>query len=197
MMNDPHQMDVITDQLAKRGQSVCGDSYYYHTTDDYFICVLADGLGSGEYANEASSAVVNTVKENHDLDISTLMDLSNQSLLHKRGAAVGVIKINFNTKELAYCCTGNIRFFFYGDTEKLIYPLPTTGYLSGKRQAFKIHRFDYTKGIKFLMFSDGYPISGIKKLMNKYLSIEATAKLIKAQNMNLIDDATFIIGSLQ
>lgn len=27
MMNDPHQMDVITDQLAKRGQSVCGDSF--------------------------------------------------------------------------------------------------------------------------------------------------------------------------
>ena len=183
MMNDPHQMDVITDQLAKRGQSVCGDSFYYHTTDDYFICVLADGLGSGEYANEASSAVVNTVRENHDLDISTIMDLSNQSLLHKRGAAVGVIKINFHTKELAYCCTGNIRFFFYGDTEKLIYPLPTSGYLSGKRQAFKIHRFDYTNGIKFLMFSDGYPIS--------------TAKLIRAQNMNLIDDATFIIGSLQ
>lgn len=114
MMNDPHQMDVITDQLAKRGQSVCGDSFYYHTTDDYFICVLADGLGSGEYANEASSAVVNTVRENHDLDISTIMDLSNQSLLHKRGAAVGVIKINFHTKELAYCCTGNIRFSFMG-----------------------------------------------------------------------------------
>lgn len=195
-MIEDNRVKVVKYQTAKGGQAVCGDSYFYHTTDQYFICVLADGLGSGVHANEASMAVSQVIENNHHLDVETLMKLSNDSLSSKRGAAVGIVKIDFDAKELTYSCVGNIRFFFYGDSEKLIYPMPVSGYLSGKRQVFKAQRFKYQNEIKFLMFSDGYNISGVKRIMNKRLPIETTAELIKSEFPSNDDDATFIIGSL-
>ncbi|MDQ0273199.1 PP2C family serine/threonine-protein phosphatase [Cytobacillus purgationiresistens] len=196
-MTEANQFKVITHQTAKSGQSVCGDSFYYMTTEKYFICAIADGLGSGQFAHEASSAVTAVIEEHHDKDVDTLMHLSNEALSHKRGAAVGIVKVDFMTKELIYSCVGNIRFFFYGDSDKLMYPMPVTGFLSGKRQVLKTQRFKYESSIKFLMFSDGYNISGIKKIMNKYLSAESTSQLIKANHPSIDDDATFIIGSLR
>ncbi|MEW8986414.1 MAG: protein phosphatase 2C domain-containing protein, partial [Bacillus sp. (in: firmicutes)] len=56
-------IEVIVHQTTKEGKYVCGDSYYFVLQDEYFTCVVADGLGSGTLANEASSAVVEVVQQ--------------------------------------------------------------------------------------------------------------------------------------
>lgn len=190
------KLELFVHQTTKAGNTECGDSYFYKATDEYFICVIADGLGSGKYANEASTAVITVVEQYHHEELDQLMDRCNTVLLQKRGAAVSVLKFYFNKNEFVYSGVGNIRFFLYSPEGKLTYPLPVTGYLSGRPQKFHTQRFTYEPESKFLIYSDGYNISGAKSLLKGYRSTEAIADEIKRNNIDGIDDATFILGSL-
>ncbi|WP_210367159.1 PP2C family serine/threonine-protein phosphatase [Bacillus sp. REN3] len=190
------KIELYAYQTIKEGKSECGDSYFYTATDEYFVCVLADGLGSGPYAHEASAAVVNVVEEHHHEDVNTLMRYCNNTLVQKRGAAVSIFKVYFEAREFVYSCVGNIRFFLYSPKGKLTYPLPVTGYLSGKPQVFHTQRFMFEPGSKFLIYSDGFDIHGAKSLLKGYRSIAAIAEEIKSIYKNTNDDATFIVGSL-
>lgn len=187
---------VYAYQLAKEGKSYCGDSYYYTATDEYFLCVLADGLGSGQYAFEASFAVAEAVKNNADKDVDSLMKHCNEVLVQKRGAAVAVLKVNLKEKEFAYSCVGNIRFYLYTPSGKLTYPIPVTGYLSGRPQTFRTQCFPYEPGSKFLLHSDGLRTSNSKALLRSCCSIEMIANELKNEEYLNADDSTFIIGSL-
>lgn len=197
-MNPMHDsnVNVLAFQTAKKGKLLCGDSYFYTSTDEYFICVLADGLGSGEYANEASVAVTKVIEENHSQSVEELMELANIVLVKKRGAAVCVFKIDYTSKNITYSCVGNIRFFLYSSNGKLTYPLPVTGYLSGRPQNYHTQSFSYESNSKFLVFSDGFNIQGIKTLLKGYIPLHAIAETIKDKYLNTDDDSTFILGSL-
>ncbi|MGA9225187.1 MAG: SpoIIE family protein phosphatase [Mesobacillus sp.] len=190
------KIELYAYQTIKEGKLECGDSYYYTATDDYFVCVVADGLGSGQYAHEASAAVVAVVEEHHHEDVDTLMKYCNNILVQKRGAAVSIFKVFFGTNEFVYSCVGNIRFFLYSPNGKLTYPLPVTGYLSGKPQVFHTQRFVFEPESKFLIYSDGFDIHGAKSLLKGYRSVAAIAEQIKSDYENSMDDATFIVGSL-
>ncbi|MEH7885577.1 SpoIIE family protein phosphatase [Bacillus sp. JJ1609] len=190
------KIELYAYQTIKEGKLECGDSYFYTATDDYFVCVVADGLGSGQYAHEASAAVVAVVEEHHHEDVDTLMKYCNNILVQKRGAAVSIFKVFFDTNEFVYSCVGNIRFFLYSPNGKLTYPLPVTGYLSGKPQVFHTQRFVFEPESKFLIYSDGFDIHGAKSLLKGYRSVAAIAEQIKSDYENSMDDATFIVGSL-
>ncbi|WP_400245185.1 PP2C family serine/threonine-protein phosphatase [Niallia sp. JL1B1071] len=191
-----NNVHVLSYQTSKKGKTLCGDSFYYTSTDEYFVCVLADGLGSGEYANEASVAVTEMIKENHAKSVEELMELSNNVLIKKRGAAVCVFKINYASKTVVYSCVGNIRFFLYSPSGKLTYPLPVTGYLSGRPQHYHTQRFTFESHAKFLVFSDGFNIQGVKNLLKGYLPLSSIAVSIVGKYNNSDDDSTFILGSL-
>lgn len=189
-------VEVIVQQTTKEGKYECGDSYYYVLQDDYFTCVVADGLGSGKLANEASSAVVDVVQQYHNEDVEELMKKCNQALFQKRGAAVAVLKVFFHTKEFHYSCVGNIRFFLYSDKGELTYPLPVSGYLSGKPVRFNTKRYTYQSNSRFLIHSDGITPNGIKSLLSSGLSNECIANQLRERFTSKMDDSTFIIGTL-
>lgn len=190
------KIELYAYQTIKEGKLECGDSYYYTATDDYFVCVVADGLGSGQYAHEASEAVVGVVEQHHHEDVDTLMKYCNNILVQKRGAAVLIFKVYFENRQFVYSCVGNIRFFLYAPNGKLVYPLPVTGYLSGKPQVFHTQRFVYESDSKFLIYSDGFDIHGAKTLLMGFRSVASVAEQIKNNYANSMDDATFIVGSL-
>lgn len=87
-------------------------------------------------------------------------------------------------------------FFMYSPNGKLTFPLPVTGYLSGRRQIYHTQRFTNEPQSKFLIFSDGYELQGIKALLNGMFSIKSIANEIKTKHTKTNDDSTFIIGSL-
>ncbi|WP_445490551.1 PP2C family serine/threonine-protein phosphatase [Niallia sp. 03133] len=195
ILKDNH-VHVLAHQTIKKGKSLCGDSYFFTSTDHYFICVLADGLGSGEYANEASMAVTDVIAKFHFESVEKLMDLCNEVMVKKRGAAVCVFKVDYNTKSIMYSCVGNIRFFLYSPSGRLTYPLPVTGYLSGRPQKYHTQNFSYEDNSKFLVFSDGFNIQGIKAMLKGYIPIRTIADTIIEKYKNTEDDSTFILGSL-
>ncbi|GER68492.1 phosphoserine phosphatase RsbX [Weizmannia acidilactici] len=189
-------VEVYGFQTTKAGRELCGDAYFMKATDDNFLCVLADGLGSGEYAYYSSQAVARAVKEQSDEDVEALMKACNRALYRKRGAAVAILKVCFQTRKFVYSCVGNIRFYMYSPSGRLTYPLPITGYLSGKPQHFKTETFDYESNSKFIIHSDGVKERDVKAFLKKCESIELIADQLKKQQA-MDDDATFIIGRLR
>lgn len=190
------RVQLIASQSPKQGKLLCGDDYFFEVTDDYFICVIADGLGSGEFAHESSRAVTNVVREFQSEEVEAIMERCNKALLKKRGAAVAIFKVDFKKKELHYSCVGNIRFYLYPPNGKMIYPLPVTGFLSGRKQRFHTQRFTYVPASKFFIHSDGFEMKGTKDFLRSSGSLEETARKLERQNSASNDDITIIFGSL-
>lgn len=190
------QLEAYAFQMAKEGNHYCGDSFYMTASDDYFLCVLSDGLGSGEYAYESSRAVTSVVQSNPEEDVHTLMEFSNRVLLNKRGAAVAILKVDFAHQMFEYSCVGNIRFYAYTQTGNFIYPMPVTGYMSGRPQKIKTQSFSYEPQSRFLIHSDGFAQLQSKKLLNAYASMSTLANKLKSSQASKTDDVTFIVGNL-
>ncbi|WP_419882740.1 SpoIIE family protein phosphatase [Peribacillus sp. B-H-3] len=191
------EIEVLASQSSKDDMPYCGDDYFICQTKEYFLCVLADGLGSGKFAYESSHAVIEEVKKNHSKGVETLMANCNSSLVNKRGAVVSILKIYYDTKEFVYSSVGNIRFFLYNpQSDKLVYPLPVTGYLSGRKQKYHTQRYKYEPNAKFLLHSDGLQLQGAKNILKRHYSLEQNAHHILQNNTMESDDTTFILGSL-
>ncbi|PLS15905.1 phosphoserine phosphatase [Bacillus sp. M6-12] len=191
------RIEVIASQTSKDDMPYCGDGYFFVSTEEYFLCILADGLGSGQYAYESSHAVTEIVKEHHSESVEVLMEICNGALVNKRGAAVSILKVYFDTKQFVYSSVGNIRFFLYNPvSDKLVYPLPVTGYLSGRVQKYHTQRFDYEPQAKFILHSDGLQLQGAKSALKSYRYLEQNARMIMERDMMKSDDTTLIIGGL-
>jgi len=183
-------------QIQKQGNSCNGDSYYIKATEDYFICTVADGLGSGLYAHASSTAIREVVEQHHHEDVEVLMDHCNKVLKYKRGATVSILKVNFLLKEVTYCSVGNVQFVLYIPSGLSIYPIPVPGYLSGRPQKYRIETFPYEENSKFIIHTDGLHIPSIKQILTRFHSIEAMANHLVTYTETRNDDVTYIVGQL-
>lgn len=192
-----NKIEICHYQVPKKTQSVSGDSFITKQTKDYFLCGMADGLGSGELASKASKKVTSIIEENHHNDVQALMEKCNRALKMERGAAVAIFKVYFESNEFVYSCVGNISFFLYSPIGKLTYPLPVMGYLSGKPQTFHTQRFPYQKDSVFVCYTDGLKLKSIKSLLHHANGVEEIEAKLKAYEKGRDDDLTFVAGYLR
>jgi phosphoserine phosphatase RsbX len=197
IMHESNQfVHTLAYQIPKEGKVCCGDSYFINITENCLICAVADGLGSGERANESSNAICKIVEQNQDEDVEVLMDLCNLELKNKRGATVSILKINFKNNQFTYSSVGNIRFVLSEPSGSFIYPLPVLGYLSGKPQKYRTQTYSYEKGSKFIIHTDGLVIPGIKEILKKGQTVEDLSRLLETNSIAQNDDLTYIVGQL-
>nr|WP_079707981.1 indirect negative regulator of sigma-B activity [Paraliobacillus ryukyuensis] len=148
-------MDISVFQQPKKGNYYCGDSYYYAETEDGFICALADGLGSGEFAKESSQAVMDVIKTNTKSSIEHIIKQCTQQLAGKRGAVLGILKVDFQEMNYSFSSIGNIGMMTISDESVKNRNIPNAGYLGGYPKPFKILRDKISDKMVFVMFSDG------------------------------------------
>jgi len=190
------KINVLAYQIEKIGNVYCGDSFYMLVTDESYLCVVADGLGSGEAAHVSSTAICQIIEQNKDESIETLMSLCNEEMKNKRGATVAILKIDLTTRECCYSSVGNIRFAFYIPSDRFIFPLPVSGYLSGKPQKYRIHRFQYEPESKFLMYTDGLSVTSNRPILKDSESVEEMSDSLKHLVPLRTDDLTYVVGQL-
>lgn len=190
------QAEISTLQKNKTGKNCCGDSFFLKETDEYLICAVADGLGSGEEAKESSAAAISVVKANHDEDISYIMEKCNKILRNKRGVVISIFKAEFARKEISYCCVGNIRFELSSPSGKSVKPLPDRGFLSGRPHQYRIQQFQYEKESIFFLYSDGLSFGSIRELECIHSPSEITNIVNQRieQQMSVNDDVTLLVG---
>ncbi|WP_342506678.1 PP2C family serine/threonine-protein phosphatase [Sporosarcina sp. FSL K6-2383] len=188
-------VEVYVYQAVKRGNRECGDTYFVQAEEDYFICAIADGLGSGPIARQSAQIIPKVLGEFHSETIDELLSRCNEYMVQKRGAAVAIMKIDHNRKTIQYSCVGNVRLYILHNRTKMIYPLPVMGYLSGRPQKLKTQQYDYQAGDIFFLHSDGVTLNSPKAILKDSSGACELSRNV-LQSIDDGDDATFIAGSL-
>ncbi|ENH96400.1 phosphoserine phosphatase [Gracilibacillus halophilus YIM-C55.5] len=187
-------IDVSVFQKAKKGNYYCGDSYFYEESDDYFVCALADGLGSGEFAKESSQLVIDTIKASPDASVKTLMRQCNQQLTGKRGVVLGILQLDLHTMQYAYSSIGNIGLVTVTANAVKKRNIPQAGYLSGFDRPFKVITGDIEEGMIFLLFSDGVTSREIAKKYFLHREVYQITDAFASFHQNALADDTTLIA---
>jgi anti-sigma regulatory factor (Ser/Thr protein kinase) len=94
--------------LPIAGEHECGDAWSAVESDGCLSTLVADGLGHGPLAAEASRAAVDVVEQRPgSLPADMLHDI-HAALRRTRGAAVAFARIDFHAGELRFAGVGNI-----------------------------------------------------------------------------------------
>lgn len=179
-------VDVAVYQQPKEGNYYCGDSYFYEQSDSEFICAIADGLGSGEYAKESSQIVIDIIRENSHADVDDLVKKINKQLLGKRGVVVGILKVNLIDKIFTYSSIGNIGVMLVKEGKKVKRNIPNSGYLAGYRRPFKEIEGELEPNMNFIMFSDGI---GDRELSEPYFLKKNVQEVVSAYKQRTSEKA--------
>lgn len=94
-------LPVLTD-------TVCGDALAFQQTRERMLIMLADGLGHGPDAAEASAAAVNTFNNCSMCSPTEMIERLHSALSSTRGAAVSVTEVLCDQHLVRHCGVGNI-----------------------------------------------------------------------------------------
>ncbi|MEP0871326.1 ATP-binding protein/SpoIIE family protein phosphatase [Trichocoleus desertorum AS-A10] len=94
--------------LPMQGEEVSGDAYCSQFVGDRHLLLIADGLGHGPMAAQASLEAVKVFQEAGDRTPSELMADMHAALRSTRGAAVAIAEVNLQEQRVQYVGVGNI-----------------------------------------------------------------------------------------
>ncbi|MCF8105311.1 MAG: SpoIIE family protein phosphatase [Desulfohalobiaceae bacterium] len=94
--------------LPKPGQSVCGDNWALQPRPNGWAVLVADGLGHGPGAAEASLELRRIFQANPGLDLQDMMQRMQAGLRGTRGAAAAVAEMDRQKREVRFVGLGNI-----------------------------------------------------------------------------------------
>lgn len=140
--------------IPHAGETVCGDAWALAEKGRGALVVLADGLGHGLLATEASRAAVRILHENPRLAPATLLESMHHGLRGTRGAAVAVAEVDAENEILRYAGVGNIAGVVLsgGVSRSLVSHNGTVGHEARKFQEFTC---PFPRGAVLVMHSDG------------------------------------------
>ncbi len=104
----PHPLDIGVVCLPKPGEEVCGDGWAVDQRPGRGLILVADGLGHGQAAGEASQEAVRVFQENPHLGPVAMIEAIHPTLRHTRGAAVAVAEVDISHQVVRFAGVGNI-----------------------------------------------------------------------------------------
>lgn len=148
----PPPMGAIT--VPFPGESVCGDAWYLRRGGDRTTLIVADGLGHGILAADASMAATSIFAALPDTSPAGMLEAVHHGLRGTRGAAVAVAFIETQPRRIRYAGLGNIAGVILGGV-KAQYMLSHNGTVG--HQARHIQEFEYAlpHSAVVVMHSDG------------------------------------------
>jgi anti-sigma regulatory factor (Ser/Thr protein kinase) len=140
--------------IPLKGEQVSGDTVALRISDHGGTFMVADGLGHGKLANEASMEAGKIFAEGRDLSPAELLGAMNQGLRATRGAAVAVLSIDCDSNAIRYSGVGNITAaVFQGESSRsLVSHNGIVGHQAPKVQEFT---YQWPKSGLLVMNSDG------------------------------------------
>lgn len=94
--------------LPVAGEEACGDAWAIVNSAEEPTILVADGLGHGPDAAQASETAVHVLQTRHGLQPAPLMTEIHQAMRITRGAAVAILKLNAATQSACFAGIGNI-----------------------------------------------------------------------------------------
>jgi anti-sigma regulatory factor (Ser/Thr protein kinase) len=133
---------------------VCGDSWAVSFTEAGAIVFVADGLGHGPLAAEASRKAVLAFRQSSDADTVAILQQVHAALQGTRGAAVALAALSYDAATIRFAGIGNIagRVVGLGTTSQMMSHMGTAGYQARRFQEFA-YRLPPSAAV--IMHSDG------------------------------------------
>lgn len=133
---------------------LCGDACAVFQRSEELVCVVADGLGHGVEAAEASRAAIMAVAAATTPDPVRLLERMHAALRPTRGAAVAVTVIRPSTGAIRFAGVGNIAASIRTEEEsKSLVSLP--GIVGHQVRSMQEFRYEWRPGSLLVMHSDG------------------------------------------
>jgi anti-sigma regulatory factor (Ser/Thr protein kinase) len=173
--SSPRTEDVAALAVPKTGESDCGDACAWTIRDGAGLFMIADGLGHGPIAAEASAQAVDAFNHATDADALSVLSRIHSALTNTRGAAVAVAKVPPAGGQLTYAGIGNITGVVVADRPRNLVSLHgTAGIDSPRLSAFPA---EWPQGAILIMHSDGvntkWDVTSYPGLMMKHPSVIA------------------------
>lgn len=140
--------------LPKPGETLSGDSWSYCPLCNRHLLLVADGLGHGPQAAQASLTAVNALWESAENTPSEIIQAAHKALRSTRGAAVAIADLDLERQQLTYTGVGNIAgcIFNQGHSSSMISHHGTLGHEVRKVQEFT---YSWPESSLLIMHSDG------------------------------------------
>ncbi len=146
--------DIGAVAVAKDGEPVSGDTWSVFQRSKGMRLILADGLGHGLSAADASREAINTFSANPDAGPEEMLQLVHAALKKTRGAAVAIADINLEKGLVTYAGLGNISgvIVMPGAHRNLVSHNGTAGHEARKIAGFT---YPWSHDSILVMHSDG------------------------------------------
>jgi negative regulator of sigma-B (phosphoserine phosphatase) len=193
MRSGPHWMHYGIVHRPKPGRDVSGDAYLITEQKDKVLIALADGLGSGQAAAEASQKAMQCIEENSTMALGDIMAKCHHALRGTRGAVMMLMHVDFAARTVSFMGVGNIGVQVR--SVEPIKPISKNGIVGYRLPRVVEFRYRYTPGDLFVLHSDG--ISSRFALDNpaqwKVDDLQALAEEIAQRFGKNNDDLTIIV----
>lgn len=182
------------------GELVSGDAYLLEETEHGWLIALADGLGHGAAAAEASEkvlAIVDAYISEHgsEVDLMDLIRSCHEGLAGTRGAVIGLCHLNLKDRIWSSLVVGNITLRVL--SHRRLNSIPAGGIVGYKLpKIIHVAEWPYCEGDVFISHTDGvkedYGMDFLAR--DEGLGVGLAAERIIEKYGSKIDDATVIIG---
>jgi anti-sigma regulatory factor (Ser/Thr protein kinase) len=194
-VTEPNDLASICVPIA--GETLCGDAWELHRSPQRSVYIVADGLGHGPIASEASQEAIRVFKAYVQHPPDRILSEVHGALAKTRGAAVSVAEILHEKHVLNYAGAGNIvaAICSHGKTRSLVSMNGTVGHSIGRIQQFS---YPWEKDASLIMHSDGL---GTRWNLENYpgLSSRHPALLAGVLFRDFVrkrDDATIVVSRI-
>ena len=181
--------------IPVRGESVCGDGWFFKTHHDTAWLMLADGLGHGIFAAEAAREAERVLSETTSDSPAAIMTDVHDALKKTRGAAAAITAIDRRKGTLSFAGLGNISAVLVTreSSRGLASHNGTVGHQMHKVQEFT---FPWAEDSMLIMHSDGlgsrWNLKDYPGLLNKHPSL--IAAVLYRDFARERDDATVLVA---
>lgn len=136
------------------GETLCGDAWELYRSPGRSLYIVADGLGHGPIASEASQEAIRVFRAYAQHAPERILSEVHGALAKTRGAAVAIAEILHEQHVLNYAGAGNIvaAICLHGKTRSLVSMNGTVGHSIGRIQQFP---YPWEKHSMLVMHSDG------------------------------------------
>lgn len=150
----PVLLQVGAVHLSKPRENVCGDNWSIVTRPAGATLLVADGLGHGSGAAEASVEAVRIFRANAEASPVELVEAIHAGLRSTRGAAIAVAVLDAEAGQIRYSGVGNIAGSVAGGEREhsMVSHNGTAGHQVGRVQEFT---YAWPAGTSVVMHSDG------------------------------------------
>lgn len=185
--------DVGVLRCPHPGERISGDAWGIRREDGRIMVAVADGLGHGPGAREASSLAIDTFLDSEWRGTLAAVEAMHSALRRTRGAAVGVLEVGEERREARYTGIGNVAASVVdGEKTSLISRNGTVGLRVRKVEEY-VHRC--AAGCVFVLHSDGirarWGVDEVRAVIGRAPSLVAGVLHLLHYRGN--DDATVVV----